>query len=116
IAAGRKAMGTKYVWGGGNYSGPSNGGFDCSGFTQYAVYQGSGKKIKISRTAHTQQKDGVGVSKADMAPGDLICFTKKGSSRAHHVVIFLGGRSEEHMSELQSRFDLVCRLLLEKKN
>src|SRR5699024_12728056 len=29
------------------------------------------------------------------------------------VTIYL--RSEEHTSELQSRFDLVCRLLLEKK-
>src|SRR5699024_11638077 len=28
---------------------------------------------------------------------------------------FEGVRSEEHTSELQSRFDLVCRLLLEKK-
>src|SRR5699024_12129551 len=28
----------------------------------------------------------------------------------------LPDRSEEHTSELQSRFDLVCRLLLEKKN
>src|SRR5699024_11863556 len=27
----------------------------------------------------------------------------------------LSRRSEEHTSELQSRFDLVCRLLLEKK-
>src|SRR5690606_39551545 len=27
----------------------------------------------------------------------------------------LGGRSEEHTSELQSRENLVCRLLLEKK-
>src|SRR5438067_8733275 len=27
----------------------------------------------------------------------------------------LATRSEEHTSELQSRFDLVCRLLLEKK-
>src|SRR5207249_11019791 len=27
----------------------------------------------------------------------------------------LVNRSEEHTSELQSRFDLVCRLLLEKK-
>src|SRR5699024_11445223 len=27
----------------------------------------------------------------------------------------LSKRSEEHTSELQSRFDLVCRLLLEKK-
>src|SRR5207248_8361316 len=26
------------------------------------------------------------------------------------------GRSEEHTSELQSPYDLVCRLLLEKKN
>src|SRR5207249_8458373 len=33
------------------------------------------------------------------------------------MVFLLGGlmRSEEHTSELQSRFDLVCRLLLEKK-
>src|SRR5437868_12877703 len=31
--------------------------------------------------------------------------------------VYLGRlRSEEHTSELQSRFDLVCRLLLEKKN
>src|SRR5699024_12636816 len=38
----------------------------------------------------------------------------------HHVRHRPGGqlhrRSEEHTSELQSRFDLVCRLLLEKKN
>src|SRR5437868_7957010 len=45
-----------------------------------------------------------------------------------YVFVFIGGlvvtfcgslfslRSEEHTSELQSRFDLVCRLLLEKKN
>src|SRR5207249_606234 len=31
------------------------------------------------------------------------------------VVKAVGARSEEHTSELQSRFDLVCRLLLEKK-
>src|SRR5438067_2730840 len=33
---------------------------------------------------------------------------------SHHVQRSLL-RSEEHTSELQSRFDLVCRLLLEKK-
>src|SRR5207249_6867242 len=32
--------------------------------------------------------------------------------RADYVI---RARSEEHTSELQSRFDLVCRLLLEKK-
>src|SRR2546422_5992894 len=31
------------------------------------------------------------------------------------VTELLGGRSEEHTSELQSRLHLVCRLLLEKK-
>src|SRR5699024_12444854 len=35
---------------------------------------------------------------------------RAGVRRAHPPV-----RSEEHTSELQSRFDLVCRLLLEKK-
>src|SRR5699024_11697045 len=32
------------------------------------------------------------------------------------VVAARPARSEEHTSELQSRFDLVCRHLLEKKN
>src|SRR5699024_12436331 len=35
--------------------------------------------------------------------------------RAEQGDIFTFQRSEEHTSELQSRFDLVCRLLLEKK-
>src|SRR5206468_12567721 len=38
--------------------------------------------------------------------------------RHHHVQpqpAHLASRSEEHTSELQSRSDLVCRLLLEKK-
>ena len=30
--------------------------------------------------------------------------------------VIITGRSEEHTSELQSRRNLVCRLLLEKKN
>src|SRR5438309_8357906 len=33
----------------------------------------------------------------------------------HPSVFGLGERSEEHTSELQSQFHLVCRLLLEKK-
>src|SRR5437868_11353151 len=34
---------------------------------------------------------------------------------ARAVLLACRQRSEEHTSELQSRFDLVCRLLLEKK-
>src|SRR5438067_4493439 len=49
------------------------------------------------------------------------------SPKPHRVLIYgevleqpidhfaINERSEEHTSELQSRFDLVCRLLLEKK-
>src|SRR5699024_11265311 len=50
---------------------------------------------------------------------------KSGSLKACAEVIYglskmkreekMNSRSEEHTSELQSRFDLVCRLLLEKK-
>src|SRR5438067_3665545 len=36
-------------------------------------------------------------------------------AQLHHLAALLVQRSEEHTSELQSRFDLVCRLLLEKK-
>src|SRR5207248_4674207 len=39
-------------------------------------------------------------------------------SSTHNTIPFCGGfkyRSEEHTSELQSPYDLVCRLLLEKK-
>src|SRR5699024_12576768 len=37
-------------------------------------------------------------------------------TQRHRAYPFPRMRSEEHTSELQSRFDLVCRLLLEKKN
>src|SRR2546430_6225850 len=34
---------------------------------------------------------------------------------AHHELVLVDDRSEEHTSELQSQSNLVCRLLLEKK-
>src|SRR5688572_31616086 len=36
--------------------------------------------------------------------------------RYRQRTVSAGGRSEEHTSELQSQSNLVCRLLLEKKN
>src|SRR2546430_6175252 len=35
---------------------------------------------------------------------------------ASRTMVHIGGRSEEHTSELQSQSNLVCRLLLEKKH
>src|SRR5699024_11405880 len=48
-----------------------------------------------------------------------VIFTRSGSHSndiALQLLLKNKKRSEEHTSELQSRFDLVCRLLLEKKN
>src|SRR5437868_3358024 len=47
----------------------------------------------------------------------LTALSEMGAVIAPPVPAFYAkpGRSEEHTSELQSRFDLVCRLLLEKK-
>src|SRR5699024_11938705 len=52
------------------------------------------------------------------AIGDMKIKTEGHGKRSfwgscHKVII--KDRSEEHTSELQSRFDIVCRLLLEKK-
>src|SRR3989440_6207507 len=56
------------------------------------------------------------------AVGYKIRFTDKVGPRSYIKIMTDGillaetqGRSEEHTSELQSRSDLVCRLLLEKK-
>src|SRR5437868_12196075 len=46
------------------------------------------------------------------------CRSRQSAARGHRGIDrSCNGavRSEEHTSELQSRFDLVCRLLLEKK-
>src|SRR5207249_860301 len=43
------------------------------------------------------------------------CLARR-DERLVRVAREIGNKSEEHTSELQSRFDLVCRLLLEKKN
>src|SRR5207249_11964027 len=60
---------------------------------------------------------------AEIVPGEF-AFTRGdrnigGGADLRLAALVVGGdrllRSEEHTSELQSRFDLVCRLLLEKK-
>src|SRR5207248_10000527 len=55
-----------------------------------------------------------------LALGDLESFWKEVVDPANQVIVHAGReevrlRSEEHTFELQSPYDLVCRLLLEKK-
>src|SRR5206468_8226106 len=55
---------------------------------------------------------------AARGPGHRDCFPTRRTGGARRRRRFLhprAARSEEHTSELQSRSDLVCRLLLEKK-
>src|SRR5260370_28442962 len=51
-----------------------------------------------------------GATGKEVGPGPAVVAQR----RLLHVPC-LGGRSEEHTSELQSHLNLVCRLLLEKK-
>src|SRR5437868_7860711 len=51
----------------------------------------------------------------DALPISPICFRAGVACRVAVCAACANKRSEEHTSELQSRFDLVCRLLLEKK-
>src|SRR5207249_5464803 len=85
------------------------------------------KSILLQIEARERQRTGIGslkirynnifgyyieVSRSNLpnVPGDYI--RKQTLVNAER---FITPRSEEHTSELQSRFDLVCRLLLEKK-
>src|SRR5699024_11371132 len=88
--------------------------------------------------AQKLQKDlyklkGINVQVTDIAPGVLEKLQYPESKRIPHSLVTVSRidsrkrlevtilatvkahRSEEHTSELQSRFDLVCRLLLERK-
>src|SRR5438105_6104829 len=56
------------------------------------------------------QREPLAASGGAGGPDGAPARASRRGSRAHPP-----GRSEEHTSELQSRVDLVCRLLLEKK-
>src|SRR5690606_41911686 len=57
------------------------------------------------------QRPGVGGAIAALLVGGRVCPLPVAGGGGLD-----GGRSEEHTSELQSRENLVCRLLLERKN
>ncbi len=85
--------GTPYVWGGGNANGPTGGGFDCSGLTQWATYQSTG--IMLPRTTYDQVGVGTTVSPGAAQAGDLVFSNYKGG-RPEHVGIALGDGNVVH--------------------
>src|SRR5256712_13855026 len=91
--------------------------------------------IQVSRLSDGARKvmtiaELVGMEGDVITMQDIFSFERRGVDAEGHVVgmfrptgirprfaapLQSWGRSEEHTSELQSRSDLVCRLLLEKK-
>lgn len=100
LAAESARLGTPYVWGGGTLTGPSGTdpttgagpGFDCSGFTRYGIYVGTGGAVTVPRTAAQQQSylakyDVANTSTGSLQPGDMLFF----GSPASHVGMYYGG-------------------------
>src|SRR5207249_6082846 len=88
-------------------------------------------RINLLGTPKSKNKRSAASTVAAMDMGDVGSPAMKVAVAAALLVVFNLGywykldrekqsiatkRSEEHTSELQSRFDLVCRLLPEKKN
>jgi cell wall-associated NlpC family hydrolase len=109
VAFAQDELGVPYVWGGGDFSGPTNGlvggpvvGFDCSGLALYAVYQASDGAVQLPHYTGTQVQMGqqvfVGSGGGALAsglvqPGDLIYFDNVDPTQAgwDHVGIYVGG-------------------------
>lgn len=90
ISTATSLIGTPYVWGGESLA---EGGFDCSGFTQY-VYSQVG--YNLYRTSTEQATQGMYVAKATIQPGDLLFYSFDGTGKISHVAIYLGNGKMIH--------------------
>jgi cell wall-associated NlpC family hydrolase len=86
----KSLLGTPYVWGGESLQ---EGGFDCSGFTQY-VYKKAG--YTLNRISSEQAKQGSYVSRQYLQPGDLVFYSFEGTSNINHVGIYIGSGKMIH--------------------
>lgn len=83
-------IGYKYVYG---TAGPRT--FDCSGFTSY-LYKQYG--VSLPRSSTSQGSFGTYVSKDDLIPGDIVCFSNRGDRRINHVGVYIGNGEFIHAS------------------
>lgn len=81
IAASLSWQGVAY-----KHGGTSREGVDCSALVQ-AVFRKNG--IELSRSSYHQFREGVGIPKDNLKPGDLLFFNTNGML-ASHVGIYLG--------------------------
>jgi len=91
VAAAMAEQGLPYVWGGGQASGPTGGGFDCSGLTLFAFAKVG---VTLPRVAQGQyaatagQAVPGGFNPAAYQPGDLLFYGT--ASNIHHVALAIG--------------------------
>ena len=104
VAYAKSFLGYRYVYGA---AGPNS--FDCSGFVQY-VYKHFG--YSLNRTASTQAKNGVAVSKSNLQPGDIIIFKNTAKTAIGHVGIYIGNNQFIHASN--SRTGVIISSLTSK--
>uniref|UniRef100_UPI003F49B3C9 C40 family peptidase n=1 Tax=Amycolatopsis sp. CA-151526 TaxID=3239921 RepID=UPI003F49B3C9 len=100
VAAAATQLGKPYVWGGGNYTGPTGGGFDCSGLVMYALYQASNGQIALAQhladwqvtqgTPVTGPAPGSAIDLSLLRPGDIIGFADGPGQTYHHIGIYAG--------------------------
>jgi len=82
--------GIKYVW-----AGTSTSGFDCSGFVTYVLRNFN---IRVTRQSAGMYRDnGVHINKSDLVAGDLVFFSRNGST-VSHVGIYIGNGQYVHSS------------------
>jgi cell wall-associated NlpC family hydrolase len=103
VTAGESQIGQPYVWGGGGPTGPTLGGFDCSGLVLYAVFQASNGSIDLPHLSEDQVTMGTGVTSGSGAqvlasgllqPGDIIgFFNLDGDNAWDHIGIYVGNDS-----------------------
>ncbi|RRQ14150.1 peptidase M23 [Corynebacterium bovis] len=101
IEAARRQKGQAYVWGGGDASGPTGGGFDCSGLTLYAYAQASDHQVVMDHFTGSDANPGqlhdprlVDVPLDAIEPGDLLFFGTL--SDTHHVGIAIDSQTMIH--------------------
>jgi cell wall-associated NlpC family hydrolase len=100
VTAAESQIGVPYVWSGGGPTGPTNGGFDCSGLVLYAVFQASGGAINLPHLSEAQVTMGTAVTSGTgsqilasglLQPGDVIGFFNLDRDNAwDHVGIYVG--------------------------
>src|SRR2546430_6726433 len=95
------AAGKSFVGGGDSRTLVDAGGFNVTGADQAGFHIRGMAEVPLNSAAFAFRAE---------------VFYNTLHSRPNSVAIVGSGRSEEHTSELQSQSNLVCRLLLEKKD